>query len=140
MSALGFAFFTLALRWGRSNDMMPLIFYGAIFTTALAGFVCVGNGDGLPVSLRDGAISTALGVLAIGGGMSIYIIGSRVVPAAELSLLAMSEVLLGPFWVWLFLGETAGVFTLIGGAILMSAIAGNALSGLRRRPPPAGLH
>ena len=38
--------------------------------------------------------------------------------------------------VWLFLGETAKAATLIGGAILMAALVFNALSGLRRRPPP----
>jgi drug/metabolite transporter (DMT)-like permease len=50
----------------------------------------------------------------------------------------MSEVVLGPLWVWLALGETAGLWTLVGGAVLMAAIAGNALSGLRRKPPPIG--
>ena len=58
------------------------------------------------------------------------------VPAAELTLLSMTEVLLGPLWVWLFIGETASFFTLVGGAILMLAIAGNAISGLRRKPVP----
>lgn len=140
LSALGFAFFTLALRWGRTNDMAPVIFYGAIFTTILTGAVCLLNGDGLVLSNRDAGIATALGVVALGGGMSIYTIGSRVVPAAELALLAMTEVLLGPFWVWLFLGETAGLYTLAGGAILMSAIVVNALSGLRHRPVAAGVH
>jgi len=140
MSALGFAFFTLALRWGRTNDMAPLIFYGAIFTTILSGAVCMLNGDGIVLSLNDGAIASALGALALGGGMSVYTLGSRVVPAAELALLAMTEVLLGPFWVWLFLGETAGIYTLIGGAILMAAIIGNALSGLRHRPVAGGVH
>lgn len=48
----------------------------------------------------------------------------------------MTEVLLGPFWVWLFLGETADLYTLVGGGVLMLAIAGNAMSGLRRRPLP----
>ena len=64
--------------------------------------------------------------------------GSKAVPAAELALLAMTEVVLGPFWVWLVLGETAGLWTLIGGALLLAAIAGNAVSGLRRKPPPIG--
>jgi hypothetical protein len=44
--------------------------------------------------------------------------------------------LLGPLWVWLFIGETASFFTLVGGSILMLAIAGNAISGLRRKPVP----
>ena len=57
-------------------------------------------------------------------------------PAAELALLAMVEVLLGPLWVWLLLGEEAGFYTLLGGAVLLAALAGNAMTGLRRRPLP----
>ena len=60
---------------------------------------------------------------------------SRSLPAAELALLSLAEVVLGPVWVWLFLGETVGLNTLIGGGILLAAIAGNALSGIRRKPP-----
>ena len=77
-----------------------------------------------------------MGVFQVGAGLAIYTIGSKVVPAAELALLSMTEVLLGPFWVWLFLGETASVYTLIGGVILLLAIAGNALTSIRRKPVP----
>ena len=56
--------------------------------------------------------------------------------SAELALLSLAEVLLGPLWVWLFIGETSTLNTLTGGAVLLGAIAGNALSGKRRRPPP----
>jgi drug/metabolite transporter (DMT)-like permease len=59
-----------------------------------------------------------------------------VVPAVELAFLSMTEVLLAPLWVWLFMGETAGFQTLLGGAILLLAIAANAISGLRRKPVP----
>ncbi len=71
------------------------------------------------------------GLLAM--GMVLYTLGSRVLPAAELTLLSMLEVMLGPVWVWLFLNETATPATFLGGAILLGAIAGNALSGARRR-------
>jgi len=66
----------------------------------------------------------------------LYTIGSRVVPAGELVLLSMTEVVLGPLWVWIFIGETVSFYTLLGGAILMLAIAGNAVSGWRRKPVP----
>ena len=45
----------------------------------------------------------------------------------------MIEVVFGPFWVWLFLGETIGGYTLLGGSVLLLAITGNALSGLRTK-------
>ena len=77
-----------------------------------------------------------MSVFHVGAGLAIYTVGSKVVPAAELALLSMTEVLLGPFWVWLFLGETASVYTLIGGVILLLAIAGNALTSIRRKRVP----
>ena len=63
-------------------------------------------------------------------------VGAKVVPAAELTLPSMLEVVLGSFWVWVFLGETAGSYTLLSGIVLLAAIAGNALSGLLRKPTP----
>jgi drug/metabolite transporter (DMT)-like permease len=77
-----------------------------------------------------------MGVFQVGAGLILYTLGSRSLPAAELALLSLAEVLLGPLWVWLFLGETASFNTLIGGAVLLVAIAGNAASGKRRKPPP----
>ena len=75
-------------------------------------------------------------IFQVGAGLILYTLGSKVVPSAELALLAMTEVVFGPFWVWLFLGETIGGFTLLGGGVLLLAITGNALSGLRRKPMP----
>jgi len=88
------------------------------------------------LSANDTGIAFALGVFQVAMGLAIYTIGSKVVPAAELALLSMTEVLLGPFWVWLFLGEKTSAYTLAGGLILLLAIAGNALTGLRRKPVP----
>jgi DME family drug/metabolite transporter len=75
-------------------------------------------------------------VFQVGLGLAVFTIGSKVVPAAELALLSMTEVLLGPLWVWLFIGETVSFYTLIGGIILMLALVGNAVSGLRRKQVP----
>jgi drug/metabolite transporter (DMT)-like permease len=136
LSATGFAVFTIALRWGKLEDMMPAVFLGGVFAFATAAIVCQVNGNGYTVPANDIAIALALGVFQVGLGLTVFTIGSKVVPAAELALLSMTEVVLGPLWVWLFLGETADSATLVGGAILMLAIAGNALSGLRRKPVP----
>ena len=77
-----------------------------------------------------------MGAVILGGGMAAYTAGSRAVPAAELALLSMVEVMLAPVWVFVFLRETASLNTLIGGAVLLAAILWNALSGIRHRPPP----
>jgi drug/metabolite transporter (DMT)-like permease len=136
LSAAGFAMFTIALRWGKLEDMMPAVFLAGIFALVTSALVCWFEGFSFTIPANDIAVALALGVFQVGLGLTIFTIGSKVVPAAELALLSMTEVLLGPFWVWLFLGETADFYTLAGGVVLMLAIAGNALSGLRRKPVP----
>jgi drug/metabolite transporter (DMT)-like permease len=135
-SALGFAVFTVALRWGRTVEMMPAVFLSGLLGIAMTVVICLATGLPLVLSLHDTAIATGMGVVQVGVGLVLYTIGSRSVPAAELVLLSLSEVVLGPLWVWLLLDEVPSTNTLIGGMILLAAIAGNALSGMRRKPPP----
>ena len=136
LSATGFAVFTIALRWGKLEDMLPAVFLAGVFAIITGALVCEFNGYGFALPRNDIVISVSMGVFQVGMGLVIYTIGSRVVPAAELALLSMTEVLLGPLWVWIFIGETVSFYTLLGGAVLMLALAGNALSGLRRKPIP----
>lgn len=136
LSALGFAVFTIALRWKKLDDMLPAVFLAGLFSILVSFVICSIQGYGLQASTRDILIALSMGIFQVGLGLAIYTIGSKVVPAAELALLSMTEVLLGPIWVWLFYGEIASYRTLIGGGILLIAIAGNALSGLRRKPVP----
>ena len=134
-SAFGFAAFTITLRWGRLGDMLPAVVIGGFFAILVGGAVISTSGESVVVDLHDLALSLAMGVLLLGGGMVAYTLGSRSVPAADLALLTMIEVLFAPVWVWLFLGETVASGTLTGGALLLAALAFNALTGLRHRPP-----
>ena len=135
-SALGFAVFTVALRWGKSAEMLSSVFLSGVFGVVVTFLICQSMQLSLVLSFRDGGIAMAMGVFQVGAGLILYTIGSRSLPAAELTLLSLAEVLLGPLWVWLFLGETTTLYTLTGGAVLLAAIVGNAVSGKRRKPPP----
>ncbi len=126
-SAFGFAVFTVALRWGRSGEMLPAVFLSGIFAIFITSF---------QISVNDTSISMGMGVFQVGAGLVLYTLGSKTLPAAELTLLSLAEVLLGPLWVYLFLNEVATFNTLVGGLVLLLAIAGNAISGARRKPPP----
>ena len=126
----------MALRWGRTVEMLPSVFLSGLFGFVITLTICHFQELSIALSLRDGSVAISMGVFQVGAGLILYTLGSRSLPAAELALLSLAEVLLGPFWVWLFLGETASVNTLIGGTVLLAAIAGNALSGKRRKPPP----
>ncbi len=136
LSALGFAVFTIALRWKKLEDMLPAVFLAGIFAMIISAFICLIQDYTFSLSHNDAGIALAMGIFQVGTGLAIYTIGSKVVPAAELALLSMTEVLLGPIWVWIFIGETASFYTLIGGVVLLLAIAGNALTGIRRKTIP----
>ena len=89
------------------------------------------QGAPIVVSGWDMGVSLAIGALILAFGMVMYTLGSRVIPAAELTLLSLIEVLLAPMWVFLFLGETASAATFVGGGVLLAAVALNAVMGAR---------
>jgi drug/metabolite transporter (DMT)-like permease len=134
--AFGFAVFSVALRWGRSGDMLPAVFLSGIFAIFITSTICFFNGLSFRISVNDTSISMGMGVFQVGAGLVLYTLGSKTIPAAELTLLSLAEVLLGPLWVYFFLNEVATLNTLLGGLVLLLAIAGNAISGARKKPPP----
>lgn len=136
VSAAGFGCFTIALRWDRGGaDMLPAVWFGALFMILTAGALIVWNGESLALSRHDAVVSVSMGVFQIGLGMILCIAGARAVPAAEVALLSLTEVVLGPIWVWALLGETPSRVTLIGGAVLLTALVGKAAAGEGRRIP-----
>ncbi len=135
LSALGFAVFTISLRWGKLGDMLPAVLLSGVFALIFSATMCIILGQTLVLGWWDTGVAMFMGVFQLGFGLVMYTMGSKAIPATELALLSMTEVLLGPFWVWLFLGETASAWTFAGGLILMVAIAGNALAGVRHKPP-----
>lgn len=132
LSAAGFGVFSVALRWGHVGDMMPVAFLGAVFSALFAAGVLVVLAQPILATPRDMAVAFAIGFFVVAMGMVLFTLGSRVVPAAELTLLSLVEVLLGPIWVWLALGETASRNTLVGGGVLLAGVVFNAVMGARR--------
>ena len=131
LSAVGFGAFSVALRWGRLADMLPVSMLGGVFSVLAAGGVLLALGEPVVVSGRDMAISAGIGAVILALGMVMYTLGSKIIPAAELTLLSLIEVLLAPLWVFLLLGETASAATFVGGGVLLAAVALNAVMGAR---------
>ena len=134
-SALGFAIFTVALRWGKSADMMPSILLSGLFAIIITICVCWQTGLSFVIRPNDVGISMAMGIFQVGAGLILYTLGSKTVPAAELALLSLAEILLGPFWVWLVLDESIAINTIIGGVVLLGALMGNALLTAQQKRP-----
>jgi DME family drug/metabolite transporter len=134
VSAVCFALFSVTLRRGRHLDSTPCLLYATLFSGLICGLLLVASrGPGaLLIGGHDLLACAAMGVVQIGCGMLAFTAGSRHLPAADLALLALTEVVLGPVWAWLVVGEVPAFWTLVGGAIVLSATAVQAVVGARR--------
>jgi drug/metabolite transporter (DMT)-like permease len=139
-ASVSFAIFSVLLRRGRERDMLPCVaIAGAIAALSVLPVVLAGApslGSALLLSPRDLALCAIMGAVQVGGGLTVFTLGARHVPAAELALLSLTELALAPIWVWLAAGEVPSGSTLLGGAVIIGAIAYQALYGTRRRPLP----
>lgn len=131
LSAAGFGAFSVCLRWGKVGEMLPVSMLGGVFSVMVAGVILLAKGQPLLIPAWDMAISVGAGAAVLALGMVMYTLGSRIIPAAELTLLSLIEVLLAPIWVFVFLRETASAATFVGGGVLLAAVALNAMMGAR---------
>jgi drug/metabolite transporter (DMT)-like permease len=74
------------------------------------------------VGALDVALFALLGIAQIGLGFIFLTIGARLIPAGEVALITLLEIVLGPLWVWLFLSEGPSVATFTGGMIVLGAV------------------
>lgn len=137
-ACFGFAGFTILIRRGREVDMLPATAWagllGACISLTALGFA----GERIEGGPHDLALCALMGVVQLGLGLVCYTFGARHLPAPDLVLLSMIELVLAPIWVWLGFAETPTIPTLVGGAIIVLAITCQALSGTRRKRPAAG--
>lgn len=94
---------------------VTLMVIGAVGSMATVGF---------DVSARDALIGLFAGSVLLGLPVALLNHATRVVPAPEVALLLMSEVILAPVWVWLFVDEEPAATTMIGGAVILAAVLG----------------
>ena len=107
----------------------------------VAGLLAVNLGRGATSVFTPGPADIAgllfLGIVQIGVAYIFFAFAMARVQALEASLIGMLEPVLNPVWVFLFLGETPGWWAVLGGAILVSAVATRTWITERRRPPGA---
>jgi drug/metabolite transporter (DMT)-like permease len=75
--------------------------------------------------LREVPWLAFLGIVQVGLGLVLLTIGLRYLPAAQASLVALLETVLGPLWVWLVVGEAPSAAGLAGGAVVLGALVVN---------------
>jgi drug/metabolite transporter (DMT)-like permease len=133
--AASFATGVVVVRANPDVSMAPAAALGALLAAALAWPFAAP----LSASGRDLALLASFGVGQFAAGFLLFTAGAPRIPVAEASLLGLLEVVLGPLWVWLFLGERPGPWTLLGGGIVLVAVVTHAALDLAR-PATASPH
>jgi drug/metabolite transporter (DMT)-like permease len=129
LMTISFAGTLVITRHRRDVSMAPATFLSQLLVLVVfAPFASPGSADG-----TDLILLAALGITQIGLGFVFLTIGARLIPAGEVALITLLEIVLGPLWVWLFLSERPAAATLIGGTIVLAAV----VLGARAEPAPA---
>ena len=117
-------------RAARRVDMAPAVLLAGLFSMAIA----------LPFAWPFEASLADIGWLALMGsfqlalGCVLWVLAARDLSAAEIGLLSLIEVILGPLWVWLGVGERPSELALIGAAVVIGALVANELGPRPARP------
>jgi len=137
VSAACFALYAVLLRGSRHKEMLPVLLISALVIIVVAALVKAGD---LRISTHDLILCLIWGGLLTGTAHWLFILSSRHLAAAEVTLFLLLELALGPILVWLMIGEQPSGWTLAGGVLIVSAVAGRAAlelaGGVNRRPRP----
>jgi drug/metabolite transporter (DMT)-like permease len=120
----------VALRkYAASIDLIPAVMLGG----AIACLIALPLALPISATARDLGLLAFLGIFQLGLPCMFLVLASRTLLAPEMALIGLLEVVLGPLWVWLSVGEEPAGTTLVGGAVVLAALAGNELAALSSR-------
>jgi len=124
ISAIGFSVFSVSLRWRKETPKFTTVAFAGIFCAVVSAIIILSNDLNFLSSSHNQALFSIHGTIVC-LGLILYSIGSKAIPAAELTLLSLTEVIGGIFWVWLpVLGvnEIPTNNTFIGGFLIFISI------------------
>jgi len=135
LSSFGFSIFSVSLRWRKNTPTFTTVAVAGLFCATISLIVLAFNDTEFFTTFRNSSLSALHGTLVC-SGMILYSIGAKHLPAADLTLLSLTEVLGGIFWVWLpifGINEIPTTNTIIGGSIITLALLFYSLNTKRNR-------
>ena len=123
-SSVGFSIFSVTLRWRKETPKFTTVAIAGLFCFVFATLMILITQQNFFATSYNSSMFSLHGTLVC-LGLILYSIGSKAIPAAELTLLSLTEVIGGIFWVWLPLfgiNETPSTYTIIGGFFLFISI------------------
>lgn len=129
--AIAYAVAIVTTRHNSHIAMTPAVFLGV----SIAAVIALPLASPASITLSNAPLLFSFGALQLGLGLAVFAAGARLIPAAQTALLGTLEPILGPLWVWLFIGEQPGRAALIGGAIVLGAISLHTVFETRKFTP-----
>jgi drug/metabolite transporter (DMT)-like permease len=125
---------TVIVRQHRNTSMVA----AAALSNILGSVVSIPFAQGIAtVSAHDVFIFAMFGFCQVAMGLSLYMLGSRLLPSSQAALIATLETPLMPFWIWLAFQEAPSSRALIGGALVMGAVIADIVGDQREQKQPA---
>ena len=124
LSSIGFSICSVTLRWRTQTPKFTTVAFSGFFCFVFAAIMLLSTKQVFFSTSYNGALFSLHGTLVC-LGLILYSIGSKAIPAAELTLLSLTEVIGGIFWVWLpILGinEVPDTYTIVGGFFLFISL------------------
>ena len=124
ISAVGFSVFSVSLRWKKETPKFTTVAIAGLICFIVSLIVITSNDLTLFSSSKNQSLFAVHGTIVC-LGMILYAIASKNIQAAELTLLSLTEVVAGIFWVWLpWLGinEVPSTNTIVGGFLIFISI------------------
>lgn len=127
---LALAIMMVISRRYQDLPIMP----AACLSAVLSSLAALPLADGVTVSPDQLWLLALFGIVNSALGLALFSLGARMLPTIETALIGALDAPLAPIWVWIMFAETANGTTIIGGAIVFSAVLAHLL--LQRRPSP----
>lgn len=115
------------LRKGKAVNMIPASLLGNLMVVPIT---LIGGAQPLSASPSDMIYLVMLGGIVLPVSFSLITMSPRYLPAPEISLILLTETILGPIWVWLALNEVPQTTTLLAGALIVTTLAAHTLMSL----------
>jgi len=121
-AAIAYATYSIIVRIGRNGDMSGVLPNYALITAVATAVIVFWRGTPFATPWFDNSMAIVHGAFFIGCGIVVFNLAARLVPAGKLTLLAQTETVLGPVWVFLLFDERPNLTTLIGGAVVLAGV------------------
>ena len=123
-SSIGFAVFSVSLRWRKETPKFTTVAVAGLFCFLFATIMILATNQVFFASSYNSSLFSLHGTIVC-IGLILYSIGSKAIPAAELTLLSLTEVIGGIFWVWvpvLGINEVPDTNTIVGGFFIFISL------------------